>query len=129
MAGSIADYLENALLEHSTGKTTYTKPTTTYLALYTATPSDAGGGTEVSGGSYARTAVTWGTASGGSISNSADITFPTATGSWGTVTQVGLFDASTVGNLLWWGDLAASKTIANGDVFKVSTGNLTLTLS
>jgi hypothetical protein len=62
---SFSDYLEDAVLDHVFRNTALTSPTTVYVALYTATPSDAGGGTEVSGGSYARTAGTFGAASGG----------------------------------------------------------------
>lgn len=132
MAGSISNYLELKLLEHSVGKTSFTMPSGCYLALFTATPSDAGGGTEVStsGTAYARvqTNTSWATAASGAISTNADIEFSEATASWGTITQIGLFDASTSGNLLWWGDLSASKAVGTGDVFKITAGNLTLTL-
>jgi len=127
---ALSDYLENKLLEHSVGKTAFTMPTGCYLALYTAAPTDAGGGTEVTGGAYARqqTNTSWAAASAGSIATNVDITFPTATANWGTVTHVGLFDASTAGNLLWWGALSASKTVNSGDVFKINSGQLVLTL-
>jgi hypothetical protein len=125
---SIADYYENKILDHMLRAQSFTPPTTVYVALFTVSPSDSGGGTEVSGGSYARQAVTFGAASGGSISNSADITFPQATANWGTIEAVGLFDASTAGNLLWYGDLTQSKTVNNGDIFKISAGNLTVSL-
>lgn len=103
-----------------------------YVSLFTATPSDSGGGTEVTGGSYARVSVTnnttnWPNASGGSKSNGADITFPTASGSWGTVTQFGIHDASTAGNLLYWGDISPSKVIGIGDTAKFATGQITIT--
>jgi hypothetical protein len=127
MAGSMSDYLENKILEHSLGKTAYTMPTA-YVALYTAAPTDAGGGTEVSGGSYSRQTVTWGAASGGSITNSAAINFPVATAAWGTIVAVGIFDASTTGNLLWWGTLSTSKAISTNDQFVISASNLTITL-
>jgi hypothetical protein len=125
---AISDFLENKLLDHVLRNTAYTQPATVYAALYTATPSDTGGGTEVSGGAYARTAVTFGAAASGSISNSADVTFPAATGNWGTVTHVGIFDASTAGNLLFWGALTASKTINNGDQFKFLATKLVVSL-
>lgn len=128
--GSFSDYLENKVLDHVTGKTSYTKPTS-YVALYTAAPSDAGGGTEVSGGSYARVATAgadWNAASSGSVSNAAALTFPTASGSWGTVTHFGLFDASTTGNLLAWGSLTTSKSVGSGDTAQFAIGSLTLTL-
>jgi hypothetical protein len=125
---SFSDYLENKVLDHVMRNTSYTSPATVYAALYTAAPSDAGGGTEVSGGSYARTAVTCGAAASGSIANSGAVTFPTASGSWGTVTHVGIFDASSAGNLLFWGALTASKTVASGDTFSFAIGALTVAL-
>jgi hypothetical protein len=129
---SFSDYCENAVVDHVTGKTAFTKPTATYLALFTAAPSDAGGGTEVStsGTAYARQAITWGAASGGVASNSATVAFPTATGSgYGTVTHIGIFDASTAGNMLAWAPLAASKTVSAGDAIEFPAGSLTVSLS
>jgi uncharacterized protein YaiE (UPF0345 family) len=136
MAGSLSNYAEGKILEHSVGKSAWgTLVGAVYVGLYTATPSDtstgSSGGTEVTGGSYARkltAAADWNTSSGGSISNANDIVFATASASWGTVTQVGLFDAVTAGNLLWWGDLTTSKTVASGDVFKFLATQLVLTL-
>jgi hypothetical protein len=125
---SVSDYYENKILDHMLRNQVFSPPTTIYVALYTASPSDSGGGTEVSGGSYARQSATFNAASGGSITNSADITFPQATANWGTIVSVGLFDASTAGNLLWYGDLTQSKTVNNGDIFKISAGNLTVSL-
>jgi hypothetical protein len=131
MAGNLTNYLENALLEHSTGKTTWTKPTNTYVGLFTVAPTDSTSGTEVTNANaYARTVVTWGTAASGSIANSAIITFPTATGAWGTIVAVGLFDVSTLGsgNLLWYGNLSAATTVNNADVFRIGAAGLTLSL-
>jgi len=128
MAGK-SDYLENKVLEAAVGKTAF-GTITAYVGLYTATPSDAGGGTEVSGGSYARkstAAADWAAASGGSISNANAISFTTPTGSWGTVTHFGVFDAATVGNLLYWGALTASKTIGTGDPVSFAAGALVIT--
>jgi hypothetical protein len=116
MAGSKSDYLENKVLDAVLNNTSLAV-TTPYVALFTATPSDSGGGTEVSGGSYARvnSSTSWPAASGGSCANDVAIAFPTATANWGTVSQFGIFDASTAGNLLYWGDLTTSRTINNGD--------------
>jgi hypothetical protein len=103
---------------------------TAYVGLYTAAPTDAGGGTEVSGNNYARVATAgadWAAASGGATSNANAITFPTPSGSWGTVTHFGIFDASTAGNLLWWGLLTTSKTIGSGDSASFAAGALDLT--
>ena len=132
MAGSKSDYLENKLLDHVLGNVAYTAPTTVYVALYTVAPADSGGGTEVSGGGYARVAVAnnstnWPAASGGSKSNGVDITFPTATADWGTVVAFGIFDASTGGNLLYWATLTTSKSVLNGDTAKFSAGSITIT--
>jgi hypothetical protein len=127
---SYSDYAENKILDHLSGKTSFTMPTV-YVALFTAAPSDAGGGTEVSGGSYARKSTVgadWAAAASGSTSNAAVITFVTATGSWGTVTHFALFDAATVGNMLEWAALTTSKTISNGDVASFPIGNLVRTL-
>jgi len=132
MAGSKADYLENELLDHVLGNSAYTAPATVYVALYTVAPTDAGGGTEVTGGSYARVAVTnnatnWPAASGGAKSNGTAITFPTATADWGTVVAMGILDAATGGNLLYWADLTASKTVNNGDTASFAVGELDVT--
>lgn len=128
--GSLSDYAETHILDHTTGKTAYTKPTA-YVALYTAAPSDSGGGTEVSGSNYSRVTTAgadWNAASSGSTSNANVITFATPSGSWGTVTHFGIFDAATTGNLLWWGALTTSKTIGSGDTASFAAGALTLTL-
>ena len=124
----MSNYLENAVVNAVLRNTTYTSPATVYVALYTTDPTDADSGTEVSGGSYARQAVTFGAPSNGVTTNSGNVTFPTATGSWGTITHIGLRDASTGGNLLFHTALDASKTIGTGDVFLIQTGNLSVTL-
>ncbi|MFZ5805795.1 MAG: phage tail fiber protein [Verrucomicrobiota bacterium] len=128
-----SDYLENKILDHTLGNTAYSAPATIYVALYTAAPNDAGGGTEVSGYAYARKSVTnnttnWPNASGGSKSNGADIEFAAASGgNWGTVTHFALFDAATAGNMLYYGALTSSKTINDGDQARFATGALTIT--
>jgi len=131
MAG-FSDYLEDKVLDHVFGGTAYTAPSTLYVALYTAAPSDTGGGTEVSGGSYARKSMPDMTVSGTSpttATNGAAVEFVTATGSWGTVSHVGVFDASSSGNLLGWAALTASKTVSSGDVFRFDAGDLDITLA
>ena len=126
---SFSNFLENALINATLRATTYTSPATVYVSLYTTDPTDADSGTEVSGGSYARTSATFDAPSNGVTQNSADITFPTATAGWGTVTHIGVHDASTAGNLLFHTPLDTSKTIDSGDIFKIETGNLTVTLA
>lgn len=125
---AFSNYLEDKVLDHVFGGTTLSQPANVYLALFTAAPSDAGGGTEVSGGAYARVAITFGASSGGTKSNSADIDFAQATANWGTITHVGIFDAASAGNLLAHGALSASKTVNNGDTFSIPTGSLDVSL-
>jgi len=125
----MSNYLENALINVTLRATAYTAPTTVYLALYLTDPTDADTGTECSGTSYARQAITFGAPSNGVSTNSAAIEFPQAGGSWGTITHIGIRDASTAGNLLYHSPLDASKTIATGDVFRVAVGSLSVTLA
>ena len=125
----ISNYLENALINGTIRGTTYTAPSTIYVALYTTDPTDADTGTEVSGGSYARQSATFAAPSNGSSASNADVTFPQATANWGTVAYIGLRDNVTGGNLLYHTPLDASKTIETGDIFKIASGNLTVTLS
>jgi len=125
----MSNYLENALINATLRNTSYTSPSVVYVGLYTSDPTDADTGTEVSGGSYARQAVTFGAPSNGVSTNSAAIEFPQATGTWGTVGWIGIEDASTGGNLLYHTALDASKTIATGDIFKIAIGSLSVTLA
>jgi hypothetical protein len=125
----MANYLEDALINATLRATTYTSPATVYVSLWTSDPTDAGSGTEVSGGSYARTAVTFGAPSNGTSLNNADVVFPTATAGWGTVGWIGINDALTSGNLLYHTALDLAKTIDSGDIFKIETGNLSVQLS
>ena len=129
---SYSDFLEDEIQDHVFNNGAYTAPANLFVALYTADPSDAGGGTEVTGGSYARVstaAADWDTSSGGVIDNVNAITFPTATASWGTVTAFGLFDASSAGNLLIWAGLTTDKSVGDGDTASFAVGALTSTLS
>ena len=128
MAGSLADPYENFALDWMFGGSTPTRPTARYVALYTAAPNDAGGGTEVAGGGYARQAATYSASSGGSTSNSAVISWTANGADYGTVTSIGIFDAATGGNLIAYGTLTASKTIANGDSFQLPVAALAIAL-
>lgn len=125
---AFSNYLENKVLDHVFGGVAYSAPATLYLALYTVAPDDTGGGTEVSGTSYARQTIAF-TVTDDTASNTSAVEFPTAGSSWGTVVAVGIFDALTSGNLLAYGNLTASKTIASGDVFRVPAGDLDITLA
>lgn len=124
---SFSNYLETEVLEWAFTASGGTRPTAWYLALFTAAPSDTGGGTEVSGGAYARQSVTF-TVSGNTASNNAAIEYPTATANYGTVTHIGVFDALSGGNLLAHAALTTSKLIETGDVFRVPSGDLDITL-
>lgn len=125
----MSNYLENALVNATLRNTAYTSPATVYVALYTTDPTDADTGTEISGNGYARQSVTFGAPSNGASVNSGAVEFPQATGSWGTIAYIGLRDASSGGNLLYHTALDASKTISTGDVFRISAGNLSVTLA
>ena len=126
--GSWADFLELEILDHVLAVGSYAAPTI-YVALYTAAPSDAGGGTEVSASGYARIAHSaWDAATGGASSNSGAIAFGTAGSAWGSVTHFALLDASTAGNFLMWGTLAAARAIGTGDTCNFADGALDLTL-
>lgn len=132
MAG-FSDFLENELLDHVFSNAAYSPGATLYLALFTAAPTDAGGGTECSGGSYdradvANNATNFPAASGGAKSNGASLPFATASGSWGLVTHWALFDANSGGNMLVWGALTADKTIDSGDTPSFAIGDLDITL-
>lgn len=125
---SFSDYLETKVLDHVFAGTAYTAPSTLYVALFTAAPSDSGGGTEVSGGGYARQTIAF-TTSGDTTSNNAAIEFPTATANYGSVTHVGIFDASSAGNLMAHAALTSAKNIETGDVFRIPSGDLDITLN
>lgn len=129
---NMTDFLENKLVDHLFRARSYTAPTQLWVGLFTAAPSDAGGGTEVSGGNYARatpgvnsdtawkatqggTPAAASSGTGGATSNPAALTFNTPSASWGTITHFAVFDASSGGNMLIWGALTTSKTVNNGD--------------
>jgi hypothetical protein len=133
----MSDYLEGEIIKHIFRTGSFTKPSALYVALYTAAPSDSGGGTEVSGGSYARAQLNpsdsnWAAPSSGNglTDNLAEITFPAPTANWGQVTHLGIFDAASGGNLLIHGALTTPKTINNGDPApKFAVGALDVTFA
>ena len=128
---ALSDHAEKLLLDWLMTTGSATRPTAWYVGLFTAAPSDSGGGTEVSGSGYAREAVTFAAAStpGGTTSNTGDVSFTAAGGNWGTITHIGIFDASSAGNLLWHGSMTASKIVNDGDTLQFSTGNIDLTIA
>ena len=124
---SFSNYLETELLDHVFAGNAYTSPTTVYVGLFTTDPAEDGSGTEVSGGSYARQSGAF-SVTGNTATTTAAIEFPTATASWGTISHIGIYDASTAGNLLAYAALTTSKAIASGDVFRIPTGDIDITL-
>ena len=136
MAG-LTNYLEDKIMNHVFGSTTFTKPTNYYVGLLTATPSDSAGGTEVTGGSYARQVCAFSITGTGTAqaANTSAITFPTATADWGIVGWVGIYDALASGNLVAYQNLQKSdfsttttKTINDGDIFKFNAETIKIQL-
>jgi len=143
---AMSDYLENKLVDHVFRGQSYTLPVL-YVGLLTAAPSDSGGGTEVSGGSYARVKAAAGasqdltdwkstqndslasTGTGGNTTNTNAVNFPTPSATWGTVTHFGIYDALTGGNLLFWGALTIAKTINQSDTVTFPAGSLSITFA
>lgn len=124
---SLSNEFETRILQWALTNGSPTRPTAWYIGLYTSDPGETGAGTEVSGNGYTREAVTF-TVSGNTASNNADIEFPAATGSWGTVTHLAVLDASTVGSIIAYGALTASKAIGTGDILRIASGELDITL-
>jgi hypothetical protein len=124
---SFSNYLENKVLGHVFGGSAYTAAATLYLGLHTSNPDEDDSGTEVSGTAYVRQTAGF-TVTDNTASNTSAIEFPTAGGSWGTISHVGVYDASTGGNLLAYAALSSSKTIDTSDVFRVPAGDLDITL-
>jgi hypothetical protein len=125
---SLTNTYENTVLDWLLTTDAATRPTSWYVGLFTSDPTETGAaGTEVSGGSYARTAVTF-SITGNAATNSAAVEFPEATATWGTITHIGVMDASSAGNMIVHAALTSSKAIASGDVFRINAGDLDITL-
>ena len=124
---AMSDYLENEIFDHILGTGAYTMPTTVYVGLSTGSFNDDNSGTELTGNNYARESISFGAAASGTASNDAAVEFNAATGSWGTVSHFGIFDALTSGNLLIHGALTASKVIETGDILKIAIGDMDIT--
>ena len=124
---AMSNYLENEILDHILGTGAYTMPSAVYVGLSTGSFGDDNSGTELSGSNYSRVSATFSAAASGTTSNSAAIEFAAATGSWGTVSHFGIFDAASAGNLLIHGAFTASKAIETGDILKISAGDLDIT--
>jgi hypothetical protein len=126
MPGNLTNYLENKLIDHFLGTTSYTMPADVYVGLFTVSPGEAGGGTEVTGGSYARQIATFTGAASGATSNDDNIDF---TGMPAVTTvAIGIFDALTTGNMLLYGTLTVNKTTDAGDTLRIATGDLDISI-
>ena len=126
---SFTDYLEQKVLEHTFRNTAYTSPTTVYIGLLSAAPSDSTGGTELSGNGYARSAAAFDAYSATSkVVNTSDETFTASGGGWSTITHFGVYDASSGGNLLVYGEILPSVTLSDGETFTVEAGKLVIEL-
>lgn len=138
---TFTNYLEQKLLQHAFTGTAFAQPSGRYLALFTAAPSETGGGTEVSGGAYARQAAAFTVNTAFEIDpvgnpgvlvtaalNTAIIEFPTASAAWGTITHIGIFDAATAGNMLAYAALETPRAITSGDIFRVPVNDLVIAL-
>ena len=126
---AMSDYLERKLLDHTLGTAAYTHPSQVHLALHTADPTDAAGGAEGSGGSYARQTIDFNAAAGagGAVTNSTEENFTGMPAC--TVTHIGIWDAASSGNLLYHGIVSSSKAVADGDTISLAAGQLTVTLA
>lgn len=121
---SKTNYLEEVLLNHVLRATPYASPAAVYVALFTTAPTETGGGVEVSGGGYTRQSVTFSVPSGGTVSNTADIVFPVATAPWGVITAFAVMDAAAAGNMLYYGNLTATRDVQVNDQIKFPVGQL-----
>ena len=124
---AMSDYLENEILDHILGTGSYTMPSAVYVGLATGSFGDDASGSELTGNNYSRVSASFSAASGGTTSNSSAVEFAAATGSWGSVSHFGIFDAASSGNLLIHGAFSAAKTIASGDILRIAAGDLDVT--
>lgn len=126
---AMSNYLENALVNHVLRNTAMTSPTTVYVALHTANPAEDASGTEVSGGGYARQACAFDAPADGVTQNTAIETWTASGAAYGTVTHFAIWDASTVGNMLFYGALDTSRVVNDGDTIEFAAGALSVTLA
>lgn len=127
--GSFTDYMEKAVLNAFCGNGSPLASTSVWVGLYTAAPSDASGGTEATGGNYARKSSGAWTSATALIANTATVTFATATGTWGgSITHFALLDDSSTGNMIAWATLTAARTIVTNDVAIFAVGSMTIAL-
>ena len=123
---SFSNTYETLVLKWAFNADAVTRPTTWRLGLFTSDPGETGG-TEISGNGYARKAVTF-TVSGNTATNGSAVEFDAATGSWGTITHVAVFDAATGGNQIAYAALTTAKAINTGDILRFPAGEVDVTL-
>lgn len=126
MPGNLTNYLENKLIDHFLGTTAYANAAVVYVGLFTVTPGEAGGGTEVSGGSYARQSASFSAAVNGSAANNINVDFTNMPAA--NTVSIGIFDAVTSGNMLLYGSLTTPKTTDAGDTLRIASGSLTISI-
>lgn len=125
----MSQYLENKILDATLRNTSYTSPATVYLALFSTTCSPTAAGTELSGNGYSRQSVTFGTAaSGGTISNTANVAFTASGGNWTQSISSAIMDASTGGNVLYYFN-GSPKTVSNGQTLTYESGSIDITIA
>ncbi len=125
---SFSNTFETHVLQYVFTADSVTRPTAWYVGLFTADPTDTGSGaTEITGNNYSRVSATF-SVTGATATTTAAVEFAAATGSWGTISHIGIFDAASGGNLIAHSALSASKAIGTGDVFRIPTGDLDITL-
>ena len=124
-----SNYLEKRVLDHFLGTSSTSAPSNVYLSLHTANPTDDASGTELSGNGYSRQVITFNAAhaTNGNTTNSSVEEFTASGGNFGTVTHFGIWDASSSGNMLYYGALTASKVIADGDTLRFAADSITIT--
>ena len=128
--GSLSDYAENKMLDHFLGTAAYTPAATVYIGLSTADPLDTAAGlAEPVGNAYARQSIAFDAAASRLLNQTSLITFPTASGSWGTITHYAIFDASTNGNMLAHGSLSASRTVTSGKTLSIAAGQVDISFN
>lgn len=126
----MSTFLKDEVLDHTLAVGSYTMPATVYCALYTDDPTGADVGTECDGGGYVRKAMAFDASATGATANTAKVTFPTATDAlWGTITHIGLRDALSGGNLLYYQQLTSPKAVGVGDVLVIDAGAVTVTVN
>ena len=133
MSDALTDTFEDRVLNWLLTANSVTRPSAWYVGLFASgnAPTDSASGTELSGSNYSRVQVTF-SVSGTSpttATNTATLTFPTVSGSWGSVTTAGIFDASSSGNLIAYANLSNAKTIEANDILQIASGQLDVTLT